>query len=76
MPVSELRDNRFRLILSLVLPVRNRAKATELAGADYMGIGAVFPSPYQKTGNPALPKSSEGNLLLRQDFGCAGDCYL
>lgn len=49
MPVSELRKQvPADFIIGATCKTVEQAKAAELAGADYMGVGAVFPSPTKK----------------------------
>lgn len=49
-PVSEIRRRTGRdFIIGATAKTRSQAKTAELEGADYLGVGAVFPSPTKKT---------------------------
>ncbi len=48
-PISEIRKNaKKEFIIGATAKTVSQAKAAEAAGADYLGIGAVFPSPTKK----------------------------
>ena len=56
-PVSEIRKRAgYDFIIGATAKTTEQAKAAEAAGADYLGVGAVFPSPTKKNAIRITPQ--------------------